>query len=107
MATWPRDRFVGLRAGSGGGEIKLNQCHPGSELHVNADASRGSVVAEITENGTPLSGYEASSCVLLKDDALDHVIRWNGGQSVTLPKDRKVNVTVKLTNAEIFSLWWK
>ena len=107
MATWPRDRFVGLRAGSSGGEIKLNQCQPGSELHVNGDASRGSLVAEITENGTPLSGYEASTCVPLKDDALDHVIRWNGGQSVKLPKDKKVNVTIKLTNAEVFSLWWK
>ena len=98
---------VGLRAGSSGGELQGKQSQVGGELHVNADASGGSLVAEIVEDGRPLPGLEASNCVPLRENALDHVMPWRGVQSLETLKGRPVSINIKLTNAELFSLWWQ
>jgi hypothetical protein len=104
MATWPKDRFVGLRAGSAGGDVKVALNVAGAELHVNANAVGGSLVAGVTENGEPVLGLEASDCVPLSDDSSDHVIRWQGGASLASLIGRSVDISVKLSGAEIFSI---
>ena len=105
MATWPRDRFVGLRAGSAGGEFLVGLRVDGDELHVNANAEGGSLVAEVIEEGRPVPGLEASNCVPLTEDSLDHALRWRGGALLGSLKGKRAEVSVKLTNAEVFSLW--
>ena len=105
MATWPRDRFVGLRAGSAGGGFLVGLRVDGDELHVNANAEGGSLVAEVIEKGRPVPGLEASNCVPLTADSLDHALRWRGGALLGSLKGKHVEVSIKLTNAEVFSLW--
>jgi len=107
LATWPRDRFVGLRSSAGGGELVVARQRPIGELHVNAHAAGGSLVAEIVEGGNPVPGFEASNCIPLSDDSLDHVVRWRGDASLTSLKGRSADIVIKLTNAEVFSLWWR
>ena len=107
FATWPRDRFVGMKAGSAGGEMLVVQKRSGAVLHVNADAAAGSVVAEIVEHGAPVPGFEASRCLSMSEDSLDHVMRWQGDPSLAQLDGRPVDVRFKLTNAEAFSLWWE
>ena len=108
MAWWPRDRLVGLRAGAGGGEVHVRQPVPYGEVHVNADAARGSLVAEIRDaDGRPVQGFEAVDCVPLAGDSLDHAFCWRGDPTLALDEKRPVSVVLKLTDAELFSLWWE
>ena len=107
MATWPRDRFAGLRAGSKGGEVKVTSVVQGDTLHVNADASGGSLVAEIvTEDGQPIEGFEASTCLPVSEDTLDTAIRWRDDPPSASLKGKPVGVNLRLTDAELFSIWW-
>ena len=105
MATWPRDRFVGLRAGAAGGEVAVTL--PGhGELHVNADAAGGSLVAEVVdEAGRPATALEAAECEPLRADSLDHVLRWRGNARMDAGRPGPMAVTIKMTDAEMFSLW--
>ena len=103
MATWPRDRFVGLRAGPAGGEVLVRLSVDGDELHVNANAEGGSLVAEVVENGRPAPGLEATNCVPFADDSLDHVVRWRVASLASL-RGKSVDLSVKLENAEVFAL---
>jgi hypothetical protein len=97
---------VGMKSGSAGGEMLVTQKRSGAELHVNADAAGGSLVAEIVEHGSTVPGFEASSCLSMSEDSLDHVVRWQGDPSLGQLKGRPVEVRLRLTNAEVFSLWW-
>ncbi len=107
LATWPRDRFVGLRSSTGGGELVVAQQRPLGELHVNANAAGGSLVAEVVEGGGPATGFEASNCIPMSSDSLDHVVRWRGDASLSSLEGRAADVRIKLENAEVFSLWWQ
>ena len=80
----------------------------GSELHINANAEGGSLVAEIADgSGRPIQGFEASSCQPLQENSLDHILRWSSEPAIPVGEGVPLQITVKLTNAEIFSLWWQ
>ena len=108
LASWPRDRFVGLTAGPAAGEVRLTLRPAARELHVNANADGGSLVAEILgQDGRPVTGFEESECIPLKEDSLDHELRWRSGAGMSSLGGRSVRVSVRLARAEIFSLWWE
>ena len=107
FATWPRDHFVGMRAGSAGGEMLVIQKRAGSKLHVNANVEGGSLAAEVVVDGAVVPGFEASSCVPVNSDSLDHSVRWQGNPSLAHLQGKPVDVKVRLTNAELFSMWWE
>ncbi len=104
MASWPRDRFAGL---AGDGIIVTRPARTGAELHVNADASRGSVTAELlSSSDETIGGFDADSCVSLADqDSLDHRFQWRDGAPVAQVGD--VAIRLRLRDAEVFSLWWQ
>jgi len=105
LAVWPRDRLVGLRASAAGGEVQTTVHVAGSRLHVNADASSGELTTELVgEDGQVIAGCQASVCQVLRMDALDHVVHWQG--SPTNIEGRSVSVRLHLHAAEVFSLWW-
>ena len=107
MGTWPRDRIVGLRAGSAAGQLDVVSAASG-ELHVNGAAAGGSLVVElIGADRKPLPGFEAGNCIPLEGDALDHTVRWRGEPSLAAPAGGAVTIRLTLANAEIFSLWWR
>jgi hypothetical protein len=106
MATWPIDRIVGLRTGSEGGSVRVTGRDIKGELHVNANAAGGSLVAEVIgEDGRPLPGLDAGSCLPLAEDSLDHTVRWRDGASPAQLDGKAVEIDIRLTNAEIFSIW--
>ena len=106
-ASWQRDRFVGLRAGAAGGEVQITQKAQGSELHLNANAANGSLVVDVSQNGRPLTGFEAASFLALTDDSLDHVACWRNGPTLSTINGKSVDIAIKLTNSELFSVWWR
>lgn len=104
-ASWPRDRLVGLLANTRVGEVRLTQSLSGTDIHINADASRGSLVIELSKNGEPIEGFNESNCVPMKEDSLDHTIRWRNSPNLPHIQPGEIDISVKLTNSEIFSIW--
>ena len=106
LARWQRDRLVGLRAGDGGGELVTVPVPGGRELHVNADASKGQVSAELLdETGRILPGFERAACRPFDGDSLDHTIRWRG-QAAGASAGGSLRVRLNVRHAEVFSLWF-
>ena len=105
LATWSRDRLVGLRAPAAGGTLQTVPHIAGRRLHVNADASQGSLMAELVGwDGQVIAGHEASACGALRADRLDHSLRWQGAEPDL--SGSTVAVRLLLEDAEVFSLWW-
>ena len=102
LATWGRDRLSGLRAGPSVGELHTKPKTIGPQVHLNANASEGSVAAGLYVDGNPVPGMDFSDCVPLTEDTLDHVVRWRGGAT---PPKQEAEVWLRLANAEVFSLW--
>jgi hypothetical protein len=108
MAWWPKDRLVGLSA-AGDGVVVTKPAPWGRELHLNADASRGSVTAELLrEDGSVAPGFDAESCVPLAGrDSLDHKLQWRDGASNVSEEGNAKGIRLRVRDAEVFSLWWE
>ena len=106
VASWPKDRLVGLAA-RGDGVVVTTATVAASNLHVNADASRGRLTAELLdEDGSAIEGFSADgSKALANNDSLDHELEWNDGNLSSLA-GRTVRIRLALRDAEVFSLWW-
>ncbi len=106
MASWRKDGLVGLAA-DGEGEAVTAPMQTGGELHVNADASRGRITAELLDrSGAVVRGYEGSSCVPLEGDSLDHTFQWEGERRPSDVPPMEGSVRLRLHDAEVFSLWF-
>ena len=105
MASWRKDRLVGLHSDNNG-EVVTTLVPAGRELHVNADASSGQVTAEVLdESGAVVPGFESDSCAALGGDSLDHVFSW-GTAVLGDARGAKRSVRLRLRNAEVFSVWF-
>ena len=105
LATWQRDRLVGLHAAAEG-EVVTVPVPTGRELHVNANASEGRITAELVDRtGAVVSGFGRDACLAFDGDSLDHVIRWRSHAPGDRPH-QPCSVRLGLRNAEIFSLWF-
>lgn len=108
LASWQRDRFVSLRAGSCLGEIQLIPRRVAGALHINVNADGGSLVAELAdEAGRLIPGFEASNCLPLEQDSLDHELHWANGATTASLEGRLVQLTLRFMRADVFSLWWQ
>jgi hypothetical protein len=107
MASWPRDRLVGLMTREDG-VVETTATVAAGRLHVNADASNGSVKAALlSEDGTPIEGFSIAECQpLVSSDTLDHLLEWKGGALSSLA-GQTIRIHLELRNAELFSLWWE
>ena len=79
----------------------------GRELHINANASRGRITAELLDAaGEVVPGFEVTTCLPFDGDSLDHTMRWTGS-SAGDRHDANVSVRLTLNDAELFSLWFE
>jgi hypothetical protein len=108
VATWSRDRLVGLAA-RGDGVIVTTPTVAAGALHVNAEAVGGKLTAELLDEdgSTTIEGFAAKDGkALANDDSLDHRLAWNNGALSSLA-GRTVRIRLQLRDAEVFSLWWE
>lgn len=85
LATLPRDRFAGVRAVDGVGQITLKPFDLSGVkgIVLNADASRGTVMAELLDaNGYRVRGFAVEDAEPLSSASLRHHVRWKGGSSL-------------------------
>ncbi len=107
MATWRRDGFVSLHAGSEGGELLTRAFIPTSpELHLNIDATGGEATVRVCDfQGRPLKGWKIDQpSEAIRGDQLGTVVRWTGSDF-----DQRVGkattLRIKLQNADLYSYW--
>ena len=101
MASWPKDRIVGLRAGTRGGEIRIPLIGSATQLHINANAAGGKITANITNSdGVPI--YESNTCHIATD-SLNHTVNLHNYVAPT----ESVFLNLQMVDAEIFSVFWE
>jgi hypothetical protein len=103
LATLRKNGFVSLNAGSDGGTLTIQTMRNVSgQLLVNANASNGSICAELLDSsGKPISGYALDECVPVMTNNVSQVIRWKN--KTKLPKSNNpVSLRLKITNASLY-----
>lgn len=81
LARLRLDGFVSVEAGEAEGMLTTRPFRfSGNELHVNADATGGSLHVEaVTLYGAPIPGFTRAECAPIDTDGTDHPVRWKGG----------------------------
>lgn len=102
--VWAKDRFVALRADSGGGTIVTRPITPaasGGTLHVNAVTGSGTLTVEVLgADGAPVPGYTATETTHLHGDLADQAVSW--GTKTTLPAGQ-VRLRFSLTSGDFYA----
>ena len=103
LATLRRDGFVSLDAGGDEGLVLTKPFRPeDNELHVNADARDGWLIAALTDDlGRPLEGFTSEP---LSQDTTDSSLRFE--RPLTDLRDRQVRLLVRMANASLYSYWF-
>ena len=104
LATLPRDRFIGLAAGSDRGTIVTRPFRlQGDELRLNVAASKGEVgVALSTQSGEPIDGFaRKDSAPARAVDELDWIPRWS--RPLRSLRGRTVRLHIDLRNAVVYA----
>jgi hypothetical protein len=104
LATLRRDGFVSLDANDDeGGVITTPFDCPGGKLHINADATGGSVRAVLLDaDDQPLPGFEQSAPV--EGDQLAAHIHWPDGAAPVVSQPVRLQLTAR--NAKLYSYWF-
>ena len=105
-ATLRRDGFASM-SGSGVLETKpLTVQKPIRYLFVNADASAGSLRAELLDrDGKPLQGYTAEDCVPVMENSTKLRLQWRGGEDVALLQNQPFRIRFLIDHAHLFAFW--
>lgn len=120
------DGFVSVDAGPRPGRLLTRPLlFQGNALHVNADATRGYVRAELFRaqpvdlganrwtnspawNWTidqPIPGYTLNDCLGIEADTTDGIMRWKGGAGIESFADEMIVIRFQLCNASLYSFW--
>jgi hypothetical protein len=101
-AAWPKDRFVSLDAAAKG-QVETVILKPiGDRLHINADASAGSVSVEVLgADDQVIPGYSADDCLPLTSDQVDYAVRWRNRDR--LPNNQSIRVRFRLERASLYA----
>jgi len=108
LAIIRRDGFMSLDAGSRPGTATTKPIEvAGKRLHVNAEASTGSVrAALLDEAGKPLAPFTAAACAPASGSGVRQPLRWRTGSLGSIA-GRRVRVKFHLQNAKLFSCWFE
>ena len=104
LATLRRDGFVSLDAGDDEGSVTTTPFDwTGEALHINADATGGSVRAALLDaDGQPLPGFEQSAPV--EGDQLDAPVQWLSDAAPTATQPIRLQLSAR--NAMLYSYWF-
>jgi len=104
LAVLRRDGFISLDADQTAGSVLTKTfVVPTGELRLNTDAYKGKVEVQLCdEQGTAISGFKSS----IDGDRLDAVPKWTEGD-LNRYIGKKVRLRFTLTNARLYSYWFK
>ena len=102
-ADWRLDGFVSIDAGTPGGYLETPLLAlSGSQLILNANASKGRLTVEILDAaGNPMAGNGRADCRIMTADQTRHPVSWK--KQNLLDQGRLARVRFYLQNASLFS----
>ena len=109
LATMPRDRFAGVQPIEHFGQItfKVMPWDTSSELTINADATGGSIRAELlNEDGYRVRGFSRNDAVAITSDSLRHPVAWKERVLGDL-KPGRYKLRLHLEDGEVFAVTLK
>jgi hypothetical protein len=111
-AALPRDARIGLatigheRIGSIGttGNLVTDPIMPAVDLHVNADASGGTLKVELlnANDDSILDGFSQDDFDTISSDTFDTTAQWGG---IGIPINKEVKLKFYLSSATLYSYW--
>ena len=103
LAAWRLDGFVSIDAGTPGGYLETPLLAlSGTQLILNADASKGRLTVEIFDAaGNPMAGYDRDDCRIMTTNQTHHPVSWKKQNG--LDQGRLARVRFYLQNACLFS----
>ncbi|MCC6588713.1 MAG: glycosyl hydrolase family 32 [Bryobacterales bacterium] len=106
LATLRRDGFASMET-TGQGELLTRPVRfQGRHLFVNAEASAGSIQAEIVDSsGNALAGFERARSKPVKKGGTRLALHWKGKRDLSEAAGKTVAIRFFLTNAAIYSFW--
>ncbi|MBN2566442.1 MAG: hypothetical protein JXB46_12105, partial [Candidatus Eisenbacteria bacterium] len=107
LGTLRLDGFVSMRAGSESGSLTTKLCTAaGRSLYVNANASEGSLRAEIRdEAGETIAPFSLEDCTPVRTDGVRIALRWGGTSDQAQLAGRTFHLRFELTDAELYAFW--
>jgi hypothetical protein len=106
LATLPRDRFASLEPIADVGQVTLKPIELSgvSAITLNADASGGSVIAELLDaGGYRVRGFTRETAVPITGDSLRHPVQWAGTSLRELPSGAYM-LRLVLQRAKLFGV---
>jgi hypothetical protein len=111
-ASPPRDSRIGLatigyeRIGSIGttGNLVTDPIMPAADLHVNTDASGGTLKVELlnANDDSVLDGFSQDDFDTISSDTFDTTAQWGG---IGIPINKEVKIKFYLSSATLYSYW--
>jgi hypothetical protein len=108
LAKLRRDGFASLHGEAAGGFVETRAIRfDGGHMFVNADASRGEIVAEVLDarGREVLKGWSRGQAHALKGNQLRGELSWQGHPGVRELRGQTVRVRFHLRNADLYSFW--
>src|SRR5207244_2723604 len=105
LATLPRDRFAALEPIADVAQVTLKPIDLTgvTALTLNADATGGSIVAELLDaGGYRVRGFTQETAVPITGDSLRHAVRWTGAEVRELRAGAYM-LRVQLKGAKVFA----
>jgi hypothetical protein len=108
--TLRTDGFVSVHAGYAGGEFTTKPLtFEGDELALNFSTSAvGSVRIEMQdEAGNALPGFALAECPEIYGDAIEEVVKWQGGADVRALAGKPVRLRFVMKDADLYALQFR
>jgi hypothetical protein len=105
-ASWRKNRFVGLGAGSTPGGFLTPVFYPqGPDIRVDADV-RGWLRAELCDAwGQKIQGYHLEDSLEFTGDSTSHTLRWRGHDTAAFRHD-PVRLRFEFADADLYGVEW-
>jgi len=107
LAFLRRDGFASLDAGKQSGVLTTRPAtFSGKHLFVNVDAPKGSLRAEVLDQGQrPIEPFTLANCHPLTTDGALAQVSWKDGSDLPKLKGKPVRFRVELTNGALYAFW--
>ncbi|MCC6262244.1 MAG: glycosyl hydrolase family 32 [Bryobacterales bacterium] len=106
LAVLRRDGFASMDAAGEGVLLTRKLRFSGAHLFVNADATRGSIEAEVLDaSGHVLEPFSRGSSIAVKRDGTKLALNWKGGRSLAELAGKDVSIRFYVRDARLYAFW--
>lgn len=108
VCAWPRCHATATRGSQRTARAKIVTCElecAGSQLYLNADATRDSIAVGIQEcDSLQVPGFELARCRPMHADSVHGIVAWKGQPNLAALVGRKVRLRLRLQRSIVYAL---